>query len=125
MAVHDVGHLDAVRWPTSGRLHHLGRLAEILRTDCSWCDGTKRLDVLAAVVVEPVNSAARNAKGLSRPDVDRLAVDGPGQHALEAVDCLFVVVVAVGRSRQALRGGDRELEDSDAAARVFFPGPED
>src|SRR5438093_3321022 len=119
MAAHDLGHLDSVRWSTGRHLHHLGDLAEVLWTDRGWRDGTKRLHVLASVVVEPVNGAARNAKGLPRPDVDRFAVDGPGQHAFDAVDRLFVVIVAMRRSRQTLRGWDRELEDRDAATRVF------
>src|SRR5258708_8387358 len=119
MAAHDFGHLDSVRWPTGRRLHHLGCLAEILRTDRGWCDHAESLHVLAAVVVEAVNGAARNAEGLSRPDVDRFAVDGPGRHALEAVDRLFVMIVAVRRSRQTLRAGDREFEDGDAACRLL------
>ncbi len=68
----------------------------------------------AAVVVEPVNSAARNAERLPRPDVDLLAVHGPGQHAVDAVDRLLVVVVAVRRRHQALRGRDNHLKDRDA-----------
>jgi len=36
---------------------------------------------------------------LSRPDVDGCPVDGPGQDAGDAVDRLFVIVVAVRRSR--------------------------
>src|SRR5207249_4092229 len=116
---HDVGHLDPVRWPTGCRPHQPGNLAEILRTDRGWCDGAERLDVLAAVVVEPVNGAARNAEGLPRPDLDPFAVDGPGQHTLDAIDRFFVVIVAVRRSRQTLRAGDRELEDRDAATCVF------
>ena len=74
--------------------------------------------VLAAGVVEPVNGAPRNAQGLPWPDVNRFAVHGPGQHPLDAVDCLFVVIVTVRRRRQPLRGRDRELEESDAASRV-------
>src|SRR2546426_1846408 len=119
MAAHDLGHLDSIRWPTGRRLRHLGNLAEILRTDRGGGDGAKCLHVLAAVVVEPVNGAARNAEGLPRPDVDRSAVDGPGQHALDAVDRFFVVIVAVRRSRQTLRAWDRELEEGDAATRLF------
>jgi len=94
-------------------------IAEIPWTDRGWRDRAERLDVLAAVVVEPVNGAARNAEGLPRPDVDPFAVDRPGQDALKAVDRLFVVIMAVGRRRETLRGRDLELEQSEAATRVF------
>ncbi len=104
--------------PPAAALITCGRLAEVLRTDGGRRDGAERLHVLAAVVVEPVNGAARNAEGLSRPDVDPLPVDGPGQHPVDAVDRLLVVIVTVRRSRQPLRGRNRELEDGDAAARV-------
>ena len=50
-----------------------------------------------------MNGAARNAEGLPWPDVDRFAVVGPGRHALEAVDRLFVMIVSFrsndGRNR--------------------------
>src|SRR5262249_55216143 len=119
MAAHDFAHLDSVRWPTSRRLHNLGSLAEILRTDRGWRNGTEHLHISAAVVVEPVNGAARNAEGLPWPDVDPFAIYRPGQHPLDAVDRLFVVVVTVCGRRQPLRGGDCELEEGEAATRVF------
>ena len=65
-----------------------------------------------------MNGAPRNAERLSRPDVDGVSVDGPGQHARDAVDGLFVMVVAVRGSHQALRGRDHKLKGRDAAARV-------
>src|SRR5205085_4888540 len=110
--------LDPVRRPASCCGDQLGSLAEILGTDRGWSDGTERLRVVAAVVVEPMNGAARNAEGLARTNVHAVSVDGPGQHALDPVNGLFVVIVAVRRSRQTLRRGNRELEDGDTAARV-------
>ena len=53
-----------------------GCLAKILRTKSGRRDEAERLHVLAAVVVESVNSAARNAERLSPPDVD----GGPAAH---------------------------------------------
>src|SRR4030095_14817860 len=78
----------------------------------------ERLHVLAAVVVESVNGAARNAERLSRPDVDGCPVNSPRQHTGDPVDRLLVMVVAVRGSRQALGGRDRELKGRDAAGRV-------
>src|SRR5919108_339260 len=78
------------RRPAGGRVDHRGRLAEILRTDRGGRDGTEGLHVLTAVVVEPVNGAARNAEGLPWPDVNSFAVHHPGQQALDPVDRLLV-----------------------------------
>src|SRR5262249_40499991 len=55
----------------------------------------------------------------SRPDVDLFSVDGPGQHAVDPVDRLFKMVVAMRRSGEALRAGDIELKGRDAATRIF------
>ena len=65
-----------------------------------------------------MNGAPRNAQRLPGLDVDRMAVDGPGQDAVDAVDRFFELVVAVRRGQQALRGRDRQLERGDAAGRV-------
>src|SRR5437867_11206321 len=69
------------------------------------------------MVIEPVNGAARNAECLSRPDVDLFSVDSPDQDSVNAIDRLFVMVVAMRRCRQALRAGDCELKGRDAAIR--------
>src|SRR4029453_3416357 len=119
MAPHDFGHLGPVRRSTGRRPHHLSHLAEVLWTDSGRRDDAKRFDVAAAVVIEAVNGTASNPESLSRPEVNRLTIDGPGEHAFDAVDCLLVVIVAVRRRRQALRGGNRELEEGYAAARIF------
>ena len=100
------------------RIKFFGRLAEILGTDRRRRDGAERPGVLSAMVVEAVNGAARNAEGLPRPDIDPCAVNRPRQHALEAVDRLFVVIVAVRGRRETLGGGDRQLEERDAAGGV-------
>ena len=105
VAAHDLRHLCPVRRTTGRRVDHLGSLAEILRTDRGWRDHAERLHVLASIVIEPVNGASRNAERLSRPDVDLFSVDSPGQYAVDTVDRLLVMVVAVRWSRQALRAG--------------------
>ena len=66
-----------------------------------------------------MDRAAGNAERLSRPDVDLFSVDSPGRHPLDAVDGLFVMVVPMGRSRQALRARDNELKCRYAATRVL------
>src|SRR5262245_20842147 len=118
VAAHDLGQLRTIRRPIR-RSHHRRDLVEVLRTDGRGRDDAYRLGVLAAVVVETMRGAARDAQRLSGADVERLAADGPGKHPAEAVDRLFVVMVAVGRRHQLLRGWNRELEDRDAATRIF------
>ena len=76
------------------------------------------------MVIEPVNGAARNAECLSRPDVDWFSVDSPDQDSVDAIDRLFVMVVAMRRCRQALRAGDSELKGRDAAIR-FVSGDQE
>ena len=58
-------------------------------------DERERLGVDVARVVELMDGAAGDAQRLSGPDVDRSALDRPGQDALEPVDRLLVAVVAV------------------------------
>jgi hypothetical protein len=78
----------------------------------------ERLHFLGAVVIKPVDGASRNAECLARPDVNLFSVDSPGEHALDAIDGLLVMVVAMRWSRQALRARDDELKGRDAASRV-------
>ena len=118
MAAHDLRQFRPVRRPADRRVDHVGRLAEILRTDRGRRDHAERLRVPRAVVVEAVNGAARNAERLTRPDVNLFSVHSPGEHAVEAVDRLLVMVVAMRWSRQALRARDYELKGRDAARRV-------
>src|SRR5215472_12562183 len=48
--------------PSVAELNHLGGFAEVLRADGGWRDHTQRLRSPAAVVIEPVNGAPRNAE---------------------------------------------------------------
>ena len=100
MAQHDLYHLRPVRRTTGRRLDHHGRFAEILRAECGGCNHTQCLHVFAAVVVELVSGAPRNAQRLPRPHVDQLT-DRSRQHAVDAVDRFLVVVVAVRWRRAA------------------------
>jgi hypothetical protein len=77
VAAHDLGHLDAVRRAAGRRGHDGRRVAEILRPDRSWRNGTECLDVLGAAVVEAVDGAARDAERLAGPKVNALAIDRP------------------------------------------------
>lgn len=113
VTAHDLCHLYAVGW-TAGR-----RLTEKLRTDRSRCDQAQRFRVLSAVVLKAVDGPTRNAKRLPWPDVNLLSLHSPCQHSFEAVNGLFVMVMAMGRTRQALRSWDHNLKRSDAASRLF------
>ena len=66
-------------------------------------------------VVELVDGAAGDAERLAGADVGRVALDRPGQDALEPVDRLLVAVVAV-RGRDLRPGRDVELEHRDRPA---------
>src|SRR5262245_7767290 len=59
--------LSIARRPASSRVDHLGRFAEILRTDRFCCDHAECLRLLVAVVVKTVNRAAWNAECLPGP----------------------------------------------------------
>ena len=80
--------------------------------------GVIRHNALAAripLLSKAVNGTARNAKCLPRSELELFAVDRPGQHSLEAINGLFVVVVTMCGSRQALRGGNNKFECRDGA----------
>ena len=51
-------------------------------------------------------------------------VDSPGQHSVDTVDRLLVMIVAMRWRWQALRAWDRDLKCGDAARRVV-PGDEE
>jgi len=119
VATHDLRHLRPVRRTTGHRVEDLSSFAEILRTNRRWRNYAERLHVLCPVVIEAVNGAARNTECLPGLNVDLLSVDSPSQYSIDAVDRLFVMVVAMGRSRQALRTRDHELKGRDGARRVL------
>src|SRR6185503_13065180 len=115
MASQDFCHLCSIRRTTGCRVDHVSRFAEILRTDFGWRDHAKHLCVSASVIIEPVNRTARNAERLPRANIELFAIDGPGQRAFNAVNGLFVMVVAMRGSRQALSRRDADLKGCDAA----------
>ena len=47
------------------------------------------------------------------------SVHSPGQHAVDTIDRLLVVIVAMRWRRQALRSRNRELKGRDAAGRAI------
>src|SRR5579864_923754 len=124
MAAHDFRQPGSLR-QTAGRcVDYLGRLAEILGAYCSWRNHAERLYVLDSVVIESVNGAARDAKCLSGPDIDLFSVHCPGCHSFNTVDSFFIMIVAMGRSCQALCARNDELECRDAATGVL-PGDQE
>src|SRR6185312_16225186 len=68
--------------------------------------------------------ASRNAQRLARPHVDLFSVDSPGQRAVDTVDRLLVMVVAMGWRRQTLPARHSHFEGRDAAGRVV-PGEQE
>src|SRR3974390_1232673 len=97
----------------------VSRLAKILWTYGGWRDHAERPRILASMIIKAVNGTARNAQRLPGPDVHLSSINGPGQNAINAVDRLFVMVVAVSRSHQALPTRDTDFEGRNAAIRVF------
>ena len=93
-------------------------LAEVVGTEDAGSDDRERFGVDVAGVVEPVDRATGDAEHLARADLDRRALDRPGQHSLEAVDRLLVAVVAVG-GRDPRAGRNVELEDRDRPSRLL------
>src|SRR5690348_16392182 len=116
---HNLRHLLPVRRPAGRRVDHLGGFTKILRTNCGRRDHAEPFRVLAAVVVEPVNGAARNAERLPGLDFELFSVDRKCQHSVDDVDRLFVMVVAMRWRCQTLPGRNSALKNRDAAARVL------
>src|SRR5579859_1114494 len=110
VATHDFRQLCSVGWATGRRVDYLCRLPEILRSYRCRGNQAERFYLMDPMVIEPVNGAAGNAQCLSRADLNLFSIDGPGRHSLDAVDRFFVMLVAMGRSCQALRTRDNELK---------------
>ena len=119
VAAHDLRHPCSIRRTTRRRVDHLGSLAEILRTYHGWRDHAERLRFPNSVVIEPVNGASWNARCLPRSNIKLFSVHSPGQHSVDAIDRLLVMVVAMRWSRQTLRARDNEFKGRDAAGRGF------
>src|SRR4051794_17539104 len=115
VALHDLAQRGVVRGTVGGGVEDRGDLAEVVGPEDPGRDDRERLGVRLVQVLELVDGAPRDAERLAGADIDRAALDGPGQHALETVDGLLVAVVAV-RGREAGARRDVELEDRDRAA---------
>src|SRR6478736_9386677 len=112
MAEHHGSDRREVGRPTGRGVEDGRSVAEVAGAEDAGGDDRERPGVVLAEVVEPVHRAARDAERLARGDVDRRALDRPGQDASEPVDRLLVAVVAVcGRHLRA--DGNVELEDGD------------
>src|SRR5215472_14180308 len=82
VAAHDFDQLCSVRRAIANRVDYLGGFAEILWTYRCWCDQAQCLRVVDSIVIEPVNGAVRDAKRLSRLDVDLFPSHGPRQYSV-------------------------------------------
>src|SRR5438445_6053328 len=118
MSPEDLDHLGRVRWPSRGGIHDLAGFPKVGWTHDRRSDYRQLLRILRTKVVEAMDGAARDADGLAGPDLDGLAIDGPGHHTLDPVQRLLVSVVFVGWRGQLLPGRDRHFEDGDAAVGV-------
>ena len=119
VAAHDFHQFCSVRRASGRGVNYLGRFPKILWTYRCWCDQAQCLRVVDSVVIEPVNGAVRDAKRLSRLDVDLFPSHGPRQYSVDAVDRLLVVIVTMRWSRQALRTRDNDLECRNAATGII------
>src|SRR5205814_593855 len=63
--------------------------------------------------------ATGNANSLARTHLDGLTTDRPGDHALYAVENLFVLVIHVGRRGKLLPGGNERLEHRNTAVGIL------
>ena len=93
-------------------------LAEVVGAEDARGDDRECLGVDVVRVVELVDGATGDAERLAGADVDRHALDRPGQHSLEPVDRLLVAVVAV-RGCDLRAGRNVELEHRDRPSRLL------
>src|SRR3954451_5621887 len=90
---------------------------EVVRRHEAGAGYRQELGVFGPVVVEPVDSAARDADGLVGANVEHATVNRPSRDALEPVDRLLEGVVAM-RYRHLAIGRYEALEDTRAPIRV-------
>ena len=115
MSAHDLAQRGEIGRAAGCGVEDGRHLAEVVRAEDAGGDDRECLRVDIAGVVELVDGATGNAERLARADVDRRALDRPGQDALESVDRLLVAVVAVS-GRDLSAGRNVELEDGDRAS---------
>src|ERR1700722_13777942 len=119
MSTEDVHHLGRVWWPTGGGIHHLAGFSEVGWTHDCRSDYRQLLRIFRTEVIEAVYGTAWYAQGLARSELDSLPVNGPGQHPIDPVQCLFISIVLMGGGSQFLLGRDRHFEDGDATVGVL------
>src|SRR5215468_12663385 len=119
VAAHNFNQAIAI-WRTAlSRVERGSNFTEILRTDGSRCDYTQHLRIVGSVIVKAVNSPAPDTNCLSRANTDFPSFNRPAQNTLDAVDGLFVLVVAMGWHIQTSSGRYNELKGGDSAVGVI------
>ena len=118
MTPEDVHHLRAVGRAAASGTDYFGRLAEVRGAHDRRGYDRELFHILAAEVVEAMYCPSGDAEGLPGTNLDRRAVNRPGEDASDTVNDLLVGVVRVGRRRQLLPDRNEDLEYRRAAARI-------
>src|SRR5690348_16750683 len=96
MATHHLSERHMVRRATAGSGENLANLEEVVGSKFSRRGDRKEGGVSRAGILEPVNGAPWHTDRIAGADLDHLALDREGGHALEAIDRLLEAIVAVG-----------------------------
>ena len=109
MTPEDLHHLRAVG-RADGGIDYFGSFSEVRGAHYRRGYDGELFRILAAEIVEAVHRASGDAQCLPGTNLNRFAINRPGEDALDTVEGLLVGVVLVGRRRQLLPGGDENLE---------------
>src|ERR1035437_10711525 len=110
MTPEDVDHLGAVGKAAGGGTDYFGSFAEVRGAHYRRGYDGELFHIRAPEVIEAVHCASGDAQRLPGTNLDGRAINRPGKDALDTVEHLLVGIVLVGRRRQLLPDGDKNLE---------------